>query len=211
MALRYCVLLVCFAQEIFGYRNCSMSLILLYWWIISEPGNTNCLGSYSLNLCSVVEEASLSFPPAIGPLLSLPSHQSQLMVFPCNILAISSFSPFPSFRCSEWIQHPAQLTFQAMPWLISLPPVSTGDRLPATRLWDSCQPGFSYAYMLQHLSISLCSMKLAHKLNAGGECCCKTILCSSQRHLAHRWLFYILLSVAKTIKHTSLVWENKHH
>lgn len=96
MPLRCCILLVCFAQEIFGYRNCSMSLILLYWWIISEPGNTNCFGSYSFNLCFVlVEKTSLLFPSAISPLLSLPSHQSQLMVFPCNILAINSFSPLP--------------------------------------------------------------------------------------------------------------------
>lgn len=96
MALWCCVLLVCFAQEIFGYRNRSMSLILLYWWIISEPGNTNCLGSYSFNLCFVVvEETSLSFPCTISPLLSLHSHQSQLMVFPCNILAINAFFPFP--------------------------------------------------------------------------------------------------------------------
>jgi len=199
-----------FCPKIFGYRNCRMSLILLHWWIISEPGNTNCLGSYSFNLRFVVEEISLSFPPAISPLLPLPSHQPELMVFPCNVLAVNSFScPF-SVRSGFSIQLSSHfsLCHGSCPFLWSAP---VTDSLPATRLRDSCQPGFSHASKLPCRSISLCSMKLVHKSNAGVECWCKTTRCSSQRHLAHRWLFHVLLPAARTIKHTSLLWANKHH
>lgn len=133
MVLRHCVLLVCFAQEIFGYRNCRMSLILLYRWIISEPGNTNCLGSYSFNLCFVVvEETSLSFPRqsflCYHSLLINPSWCFSHITF----LPSTRFPGLPSLRRSEWIQHPAQLALQSVPWLISLPPVSPADRLPAS-------------------------------------------------------------------------------
>lgn len=146
MALRCCVLLVCFAKEIFGYRNCSMSLILLYWWIISEPGNTNCLGSYSFNLCFVVvEQTSLSFPPAISPLLSLPSHQSQLMGFPCNILAITSFSLFPSFGVQSGFSIQLSSHFSLCP--------GSSPFLRSALVTDSLPPGSGTAASLAFLTL----------------------------------------------------------
>lgn len=90
---------------------------------------------------------TLLFPTAITVFSSIPTdgfhpyHSCPSVHFPC----------FPSFWCSGWVQHPAQLPFQLVPWL-SLPPASTGDRLPASHhLWDRCQPGCAFAHTPQCL------------------------------------------------------------
>lgn len=97
MALRCCVLLVCFAQEIFGCRNRSMSLILLYWWIISELGDANCISNYSFNLCFFVVEISFTYIP----LWSFLRYHS-LLSCPKWWLSHMTFSPsacFPPISC----------------------------------------------------------------------------------------------------------------
>lgn len=197
MVLQRCILLVCFAQEIFGYRNSSMSLILLYWWIISEPGNTNCLGSYSFNLCFVVvEETSLSFPRQSFLYHSLLINPSWCFTH-VTFLPSTNFPGLLSLRCLEWIQYPAQLAFQSVSWLMSLPPVGPADRLPArpqaseqlpawpSRRWDApscCVVRSSCARWRQEESAGLRPPFVPHRgtWHAGSS---STPFC--QQHKAH--------------------------
>lgn len=71
MALRCCVLLVCFAQEIFGCRTPAC-----HWFYYAGELSQSCITN-----CLVYVLLLLKKPLCYSPLLSLSLHQTQLRVF----------------------------------------------------------------------------------------------------------------------------------
>lgn len=204
MALWCCVLLVCFAQEILGYRTPACH----WFYYVSELSQSLVVQTAQAVINLIYVLLLLKKALCYSPLLSLSLHQSQLGVF----------NTHPSFH---------QLIF-----LVSYPFVALGgfsiqlsshfslcpgspflgwalvtDSVPA----PGCGTGASLAAPLLTGSSAAPARRAPqglHTRRAGGESWCETFPSSSQRHLA---ALPALLSAAKSTEQTSLLWENKHH